>query len=102
MTTKPMNPKSKRQHDPLALRKSLGLNQSDFWGALGVTQSGGSLYEKGRKLPKPVAMLLELVYVKKFSPQQVGVDGIRVLRYLKQDKPDLYATLTKAVRSASV
>ena len=101
MTTKPMNPISKRQHDPLALRKSLGLNQSDFWGALGITQSGGSFYEKGRKLPKPVAMLLELVYVKKFSPQQVGVDGIRVLRYLKQDKPDLYATLTKAVRSAS-
>ena len=95
-----MNPKSKRQYDPLALRKSLGLNQHDFWGALGITQSGGSRYEKGRMMPKPVATLLELVYVKKFIPEQVDVGDMRVLRYLKQDNPDLYATLTKAVGSA--
>lgn len=93
--------KSKRQHDPLALRRSLGLNQCDFWGALGVTQSGGCRYEKGRKMPQPVATLLELVYVKKFIPQQVDVGDMRLLRYLKQDKPDLYATLSKAAGRAS-
>jgi transcriptional regulator with XRE-family HTH domain len=41
-------------------RKSMSLNQHAFWGGLGVTQSGGSRYESGRGLPKPVAMLLTL------------------------------------------
>ena len=41
-------------------RKKLGLNQSAFWSTLGVTQSGGSRYESGRNLPKPVALLLTL------------------------------------------
>jgi DNA-binding transcriptional regulator YiaG len=41
-------------------RKKLGLNQQAFWSGLGVTQSGGSRYESGRNLPKPVAMLLAL------------------------------------------
>lgn len=38
-------------------RKRLGLNQSEFWAALGVTQSGGSRYEAGRRIPKPVMKL---------------------------------------------
>lgn len=42
------------------LRKSLGLNQFEFWYDLGVTQSGGSRYENGRTIPKPVLMLLEI------------------------------------------
>lgn len=41
-------------------RKKLGVNQSVFWSGLGVTQSGGSRYETGRGLPKPVAILLTL------------------------------------------
>ena len=41
-------------------RKKLGVNQSAFWSNLGVTQSGGSRYESGRNLPKPVALLLTL------------------------------------------
>ena len=41
-------------------RKQLGLNQSAFWSKFGVTQSGGSRYESGRGLPKPVAMLVWL------------------------------------------
>jgi DNA-binding transcriptional regulator YiaG len=43
-------------------RKKLGLNQADFWRPLGVTQSGGSRYESGRNLPKPVRLLLTLAY----------------------------------------
>lgn len=46
------------------LRKKLGLNQSDFWKPLGVTQSGGSRYESGRNIPKPIQLLLEVVYGK--------------------------------------
>ncbi len=41
-------------------RRKLGLNQSAFWSPLGVTQSGGSRYESGRNLPKPVALLVTL------------------------------------------
>ncbi len=44
--------------DLASYRKSLGENQSDFWSRFGVTQSGGSRYESGRALPKPVAVLL--------------------------------------------
>ncbi|MDR0588375.1 MAG: hypothetical protein LBG61_05340 [Burkholderiales bacterium] len=45
------------------LRGSLGLNQSDFWIPLGVTQSGGSRYESGnRPIPKPIQMLLRIAY----------------------------------------
>ena len=45
-----------------ALRKKLMLNQSDFWRRIQVTQSGGSRYESGRNVPKPVALLLNLAY----------------------------------------
>ena len=43
-------------------RRSLGLNQSQFWSPLGVTQSGGSRYESGRSIPKPVRKLIYLLY----------------------------------------
>lgn len=46
--------------DPLDMRKAAGMNQQKFWNSLGVTQSGGSRYESGRGLPKPVRMLLAL------------------------------------------
>jgi transcriptional regulator with XRE-family HTH domain len=44
------------------LRKRLGLNQSEFWNRLGVTQSAGSRYEKGRRMRKPIALLIDLAY----------------------------------------
>ena len=53
---------AKKQIDLVGTRKALGLNQSAFWSRIGVTQSGGSRYEMGRKMPKPLAMLFELVY----------------------------------------
>lgn len=37
-------------------------NQAEFWGRLGVTQSGGSRYESGRSIPKPVQLLLQVTY----------------------------------------
>jgi DNA-binding transcriptional regulator YiaG len=52
-------------------RKSTGLNQSDFWSRFGVTQSGGSRYESGRNLPKPVAMLVWLRESGKLSDQEL-------------------------------
>ena len=46
------------------LRQGLGLNQAEFWERLEVTQSGGSRYENGRAMPRPVRRLLGLVYLK--------------------------------------
>ena len=44
------------------LRNTLGQNQGQVWGAINVTQSGGSRYEAGRDMPDQVAILIELVY----------------------------------------
>lgn len=44
------------------LRRELGSNQADFWGPVGVTQSGGSRYESGREMPRPVQILLTIAY----------------------------------------
>lgn len=41
-------------------RKKEGVNQMGFWKRYGVTQSGGSRYESGRNIPKPLAILLWL------------------------------------------
>lgn len=41
-------------------RKKLRVNQQTFWSPLGVTQSGGSRYESGRNLPRPVALLVTM------------------------------------------
>jgi transcriptional regulator with XRE-family HTH domain len=49
--------------NPRKLRNSLGLNQSEFWGRIEVTQSGGSRYENGRPMPRPVRKLLRIVYL---------------------------------------
>lgn len=46
----------------LNMRKKLGMNQMDFWGKIGVTQSGGSRYESGRNIPKPTIIALHVVY----------------------------------------
>lgn len=93
----PVQVKLKRLQGPLALRKGLRLNQKDFWSALGVTQSGGSRYERGQKISKPVATLLELVHVKKLDLKKIEAGDMVFISYLKAHEPDLYATLTKAV-----
>jgi len=46
------------------LRTSPGLNQTEFWGRIGVTRSGGSRYENGRSMPGAVRKLLGIVYLK--------------------------------------
>ena len=60
-----MTKRSKLQKvDTRKLRQGLGLNQAEFWERLEVTQSGGSRYENGRAMPRPVRRLLGLVYLK--------------------------------------
>lgn len=47
----------------LDTRINRGENQTEFWGRLGVTQSGGCRYETGRNIPTAVRRLFVLVYV---------------------------------------
>jgi DNA-binding transcriptional regulator YiaG len=53
-------------------RKKDNLNQKDFWARYGVTQSGGSRYESGRNIPKPLAILLWLHRSGKISDKDLG------------------------------
>jgi len=50
--------------DTRKLRQGLGLNQAEFCECLEITQSGGSRYESGRPMPRPVRRQLGLVYLK--------------------------------------
>ncbi len=43
-----------------AYRRARSENQSEFWSRFGVTQSGGSRYESGRSVPKPVRLLMHM------------------------------------------
>lgn len=49
------------------LRKTMDLNQQEFWAAVWVTQSGGSRYESGRTAPRQVAEQVRLRH-------QLGID----------------------------
>jgi transcriptional regulator with XRE-family HTH domain len=85
--------------NPRDIRRRLGLNQEQFWTKIGVTQSGGSRYESGREMPKPVRELLRLVHVEQIDLSQVKKEDFDVISYLKSQHPDLYKSLRKAVKS---
>jgi len=85
--------RAQRLSDPRAIRQRLGLNQQDFWGQIGVTQSGGSRYESGREMPKPVRELLRLVHVDRLNLRNVTRNDLLVLAHLKKSQPKLYRKL---------
>lgn len=71
-----MSTKKPIQIDPVAARQRLGINQTQFWSRVGVTQSGGSRYESGRKIPKPIQHLLVIAYGTTKQAQAV-IDQLR-------------------------
>jgi len=85
--------------NPREIRRRLGLNQEQFWTQIGVTQSGGSRYESGRDMPKPVRELLRLVHVEQVDLSQVKRVDFEIINYLKESHPDLYRNLRRAARS---
>jgi transcriptional regulator with XRE-family HTH domain len=85
--------------NPREIRRRLGLNQEQFWTQIGVTQSGGSRYESGREMPKPVRELLRLVHVEQVDLSQVKRVDFEIISYLKASHPELYRSLRRAVRS---
>ena len=78
-----------------AIRKKLGLNQSEFWSKIGVTQSGGSRYESGRNMPKPVRELLRLVHIERMDLEKINGRDYRLLKLLKEQEAETYHRLLK-------
>lgn len=92
--------KSPEKIDAREIRRKLGLNQQQFWSKLGVTQSGGSRYESGRNMPRPVQQLLRLVHVEHIDIAKVKRDDFEVVEFLKATKPDLFKDLKKQAKAA--
>lgn len=93
------NVKAIEKIEPREIRRKLGLNQQQFWSKIGVTQSGGSRYESGRNMPKPVRELLRLVHVEQIDIATIKRDDWEVVEYLKGQEPELFKTLKKSARA---
>lgn len=91
--------KSIEKVDVREIRRKLGLNQSQFWSKIGVTQSGGSRYESGRNIPKPVQALLRLVHVEQIDINRIRREDVDVIEYLRSADPNLLKDLKKAAKS---
>lgn len=85
--------------DPREIRRRLGLNQQQFWSQVGVTQSGGSRYESGRNIPKPVKELVRLVFVEEIKVQEIRKEDQEVIDYLKAHEPETFKALKKSAKS---
>ena len=81
--------------NPRQIRRRLHLNQQDFWARIGVTQSGGSRYESGRRMPKPVRELLRLVHIEGLELSATRGSDVKVASMLKRSNPTLYNRLAK-------
>jgi len=90
--------KSNEKIDAREIRRKMGMNQQQFWSKLGVTQSGGSRYESGRNMPRPVQQLLRLVHVENIDIAKVRRDDFEVIEYLKANDPEQLKTLKKLAR----
>jgi len=91
--------KTAEKTEPREIRRKLGLNQQQFWSKIGVTQSGGSRYESGRNMPRPVRELLRLVHVEQIDIQRIKREDIDVIEYLKNEEAELFKTLKKSAKS---
>jgi len=91
--------KSTDKIDAREIRRKLGLNQQQFWSKLGVTQSGGSRYESGRNMPRPVQHLLRLVHVEQIDIQKIRRDDYEVVEFLRAHNPELFKDLKKQAKA---
>ena len=85
--------KATEKLDVREIRRKLGMNQQQFWSRLGVTQSGGSRYESGRNIPRPVQQLLRLVHVEQIGIAKIKREGFEVVEYLKSNDSNLFKSL---------
>lgn len=89
---------SEKLANPREIRRKLGLNQQEFWGKIGVTQSGGSRYESGRNMPRPVRELLRLVHVERLDLNKIRREDMEIIEHLKSKDQELYRNLKKAAK----
>jgi transcriptional regulator with XRE-family HTH domain len=87
--------------DAREIRRKLGVNQQQFWSELGVTQSGGSRYESGRNMPRPVQQLLRLVHIEKIDINKIKREDYEVIEYLRSNKPAVLKELKKEAKAAA-
>lgn len=66
---------------------------------IGVTQSGGSRYESGRRMPKPVKELLRLVHLERLDLSHIKKEDVEIIELLKTRQPGLYQELKRAIRN---
>lgn len=85
--------------DAREIRRKMGINQQQFWSKLGVTQSGGSRYESGRNMPRPVQQLLRLVHVENIDISKIKREDFEVIEYLKANEPEKFKSLKKLARA---
>lgn len=85
--------------DVREIRRKLGMNQSQFWSKIGVTQSGGSRYESGRNVPRPVQALLRLVHIEQIDLNKIRKDDFEVIEYLRAHKSELFKNLKKEAKA---
>lgn len=91
--------KNMEKIDAREIRRKLGMNQQQFWSQLGVTQSGGSRYESGRNIPRPVQHLLRLVHVEQIDIARIKREDYEVIEYLKSKKASLLKELKKEAKA---
>ncbi|HCX34241.1 MAG TPA: transcriptional regulator [Rhodocyclaceae bacterium] len=91
--------KTAEKIDAREIRRKLGMNQSQFWSSIGVTQSGGSRYESGRSMPRPVQALLRLVHIEGVDINKIRREDYEVIEYLKASDPELFKSLKKQARA---
>jgi len=84
---------------PRHLRKRLGLNQQEFWYAVGVTQSGGSRYESGRDMPHAVSELLRLVHIEGIDLARARGEHFLIADCLRNTNPALYKRIKHQIRA---
>jgi transcriptional regulator with XRE-family HTH domain len=82
--------------DVAVLREKSGLNQTEFWERIGITQSGGSRYESGdRQMPQPVLTLLRAIYIDKIDLSQIRRGDVELISFLRKSQPGLYKALRR-------
>jgi predicted transcriptional regulator len=81
------------------IRRKLGMNQSEFWSKLGITQSGGSRYESGRDMPWAVNQLLRLMYVERVDLHRIKRGDIDILDTLRTKHAKVYNDIKKSLKT---
>ncbi len=103
MRTQPKSKETKNKNilDIWALRRLMRLSQTEFWSKVGVSQSCGSRFENGNRIPTPIRLLIDVIYVHSIDASKVKHEDMAIIEYLQQHRADLYSRLLKIVRGTS-